>query len=328
MSVTNQSSLGPGKAYRRGLSLMELHDLFPDDEAAEQWFVEARWPGGKIRCPRCNGRQVRRSTHQTMPYRCRRCRRFFSVRTGTLMERSHIGYQRWAFAIYLMVTNLKGTSSMHLHRDLGISQKSAWFMAHRIRKVWEDQQDGSNRYDGPVEFDEAFFGGREKNKHWDKRLRANWHRGKQIVAGARDHASGEISAKVVPDNTAQVLLEFVSVRVDPDAEVWTDDHGGYLGAQHRHIVRHSLGQYVNEQAHINGMESFWAMLKRAYMGTFHRISPAHLQRYIDEFAGQHNQRKMDTEVQMVMLVQQMVGRRLHYRELAVGKGEGRVRMAE
>ena len=95
---------------------MELHDLFPDDEAAEQWFVEARWPGGKIRCPRCNGRQVRRSTHQTMPYRCRRCRRFFSVRTGTLMERSHIGYRQWAIAIYLMVTNIKGTSSMHLHR--------------------------------------------------------------------------------------------------------------------------------------------------------------------------------------------------------------------
>ena len=111
-------------------------------------------------------------------------------------------------------------------------------------------------------------------------------------------------------------------------EVFTDEHVGYIGVPYRRTVRHSAGQYVSEQAHINGMESFWAMLKRAYMGTYHRMSRAHLQRYIDEFAGRHNQRKMDTEVQMVMLVQQMVGRRLHYRELAVGKGEGRVRMAE
>ena len=325
MSVTNESSLGPGKAYRRGLSLMDLHDLFPDDEAAERWFVEARWPGGKIRCPRCNGRQVRRSTHQTMRYRCRPCRRFFSVRTGTLMERSHIGYRQWAIAIYLMVTNIKGTSSMHLHRDLGISQKSAWFMGHRIRKAWEQ---GRERYEGPVEFDEAFFGGREKNKHWDKRLHEDWRSGKTPVVGVRDQSSGQVSARVAKDISSEELLPFVEQHILPGIEVFTDEYVGYIGVPYRRTVRHSAGQYVSEQAHINGMESFWAMLKRAYMGTYHRMSRAHLQRYIDEFAGRHNQRKMDTEVQMVMLVQQMVGRRLHYRELAVGKGEGRVRMAE
>ena len=241
------------------------------------------------------------------------------------MQSSKIGYRKWVVAIFLMATTLKGTSSMHLYRDLGIAQSNAWHLGHRIRKLWEQATEES--FDGPVEFDEAFFGGREKNKHWDKRLRENWKAGKTPVVGARDHTSGQISARVVPDTTRELLLDFVIERTHSGTEIFTDDNQGYRGLELRRFVRHSVGQYVNEQATTNGMESFWAMMKRGYMGTYHRMSPAHLQRYVDEFAGRHNQRKLDTELQMILMVQLMVGKRLRYRDLAVGKHEGRVRMA-
>ena len=128
MSPNNRSSKGPGRAYRKGISLIELARMFPDDATAERWFSKGRWPDGP-RCPHCHKTEtVKRCTHPSMPYHCRECRRFFSVKVGTVMENSNIGLQQWAFAVYLMATNLKGTSSMHLHRDLGITQKSAWFM--------------------------------------------------------------------------------------------------------------------------------------------------------------------------------------------------------
>ena len=326
MSETNESSLGPGKAFRKGMSLMELMDLFPDDDAAERWFTEARWPGGKVRCPRCNGPDVHRGTHREMPYRCRKCRRHFSVRTGTLMQSSNLGFQKWAFGIYLFATNLKGTSSMHLHRDLGISQKAAWHMGHRIRALWK--QNEAEWFDGPVEVDEAYVGGKERWKHADKRLRSDWKEGKDIVAAARDHASGQINAFVVPDTIAEIMVDWVYDRIDIGTEVFTDDNPAYRELPYHRIVRHSVGQYVNEQATTNGVESFWAMLKRGYVGTYHRMSPVHLQRYVDEFAGRHNQRKLDTELTMIIMYQRMVGKRLTYRELAYGLLAGRMRVAE
>jgi transposase-like protein len=325
MSATNQSSLGPGKAWRKGITIFDLMDMFPDEEAAERWFVETRWPDG-IRCPRCESWDVARSTHPDMPYRCRFCRRHFSAKVGTVMQSSKIGYRQWAFAIYMFTTNLKGTSSMHLYRELGISQNHAWHMGHRLRKLWE--QADEECFDGPVEFDEAFFGGLEKNKHWDKRLRGNWRSGKTAVAGARDHMSGQISASVVEDTTPEIIRDFVIRRAHSGTESFTDDNKAYKGLELRRFVRHSVGQFVNDQATTNGMESFWAMMKRGYMGVYHRMSPAHLQRYVDEFVGRHNMRRLDTELQMIMMVQLMVGKRLRYKDLAVGKHEGRVRVAE
>ena len=137
--------------------------MFPDDATAEEWFVETRWPDG-LRCAHCDGDNVgERGNHPTMPYHCQDCRKFFSVKTNSVLHASKIGYQKWAIAIYLIATSITGTSSMKLHRDLGITQKSAWHMAHRIRKAL--MADGDTMFSGPVEADETYVGGLEKNKH-------------------------------------------------------------------------------------------------------------------------------------------------------------------
>ena len=151
----------PGKHYRKGISLVELFRLFPDDATAEDWFTQIRWPKG-LHCPYCGSVNIQSgSKHKTMPYLCREreCAKRFSVRTGTPMQSSNIGYKRWAIAIYLLTTNLKGVSSMKLHRDLEITQKSAWHLSHRIREAMKRKQ---SPFSGPVEVDETFIGGKEK----------------------------------------------------------------------------------------------------------------------------------------------------------------------
>ena len=176
----------PGKFHRKGLTLVELSSMFPDDATAECWFAEQRWPEG-LHCPYCGSTNVQSGAkHKTMPYRCREkeCAKRFSVRTKTPMESSKLGFQVWAIALYQVTTNLKGVSSMKLHRDLGITQRSAWFLAHRLREAWKDN---GTQFSGPVEVDETFIGGKEKNKHANKKLRAGRGAvGKAIVVGAKD----------------------------------------------------------------------------------------------------------------------------------------------
>ena len=152
----------PGKSHRKGITLAELFRIFPDDATAEKWFSASRWPSG-AHCPYCGSVNVQSGAkHKTMPYRCREkeCAKRFSVRTKTPMESSKLGFQVWAVALYLVTTNLKGVSSMKLHRDLGITQRSAWFLAHRLRESWADH---GAQFPGPVEVDETYVGGKRKN---------------------------------------------------------------------------------------------------------------------------------------------------------------------
>ena len=302
------SKTGPGKSYREGLSLIEAFQKFPDDSAAEAWLAEARWDDEPA-CPHCGDTNVQSGAkHPTMPYRCRGCRKRFSVRVGTAMQDSNIPLQKWAIAIYLMTTNLKGVSSMKLHRDLGIAQSSAWHMAHRLREAWAGQ---SSVFAGPVEFDECYIGGLERNKHESKKLKAGRGPvGKAAVLGAKDRATNQIAARVVARTDKRTLQGFVRERAAVGTMVYTDEHRSYGGLPNRETVKHSVGEYVNGKAHVNGVESFWSMLKRGYHGVYHHMSPKHLQRYINEFSGRHNSRPLDTLAQMKAIVRGLEGRRL------------------
>ena len=305
----------PGKHERQGLSLLQVTSMFPDDASSEAWFVKTRWSDG-IACPHCGSTGVyERPSRKPLPYRCRDCKKYFSVKTGTPMQGSNLGFRIWAIAFYLMATGIKGTASMKLHRDLGITQKTAWHLAHRIRESWTN---ANRQFTGPVEVDETYIGGKRKNmpKHKRESMTGRGSVGKVAIAGAKDRASNQVNARVVHTADAETLQEFVAENANPGATVYTDDHSSYETLPfHHESVKHSIGEYVRGQAHTNGIESFWSLLKRGYYGTFHTISPEHLNRYVSEFAGRHNVRPMDTVDQMAWMVRKMDGKVLRYKDL-------------
>ena len=301
----------PGKAFRAGISLIELMDVFPDEDAARAWFEAIYWPDGR-RCGHCDGNRTREvKSGKPMPYWCSDCRKYFSVKTGTAMASSKLPLRKWAIGIYLCLTSLKSVSSMKLHRDLGIGQKAAWFMLHRLREAWR-KQGGSLAFSGPVEVDEAYFGGLRKNMSNAKRreLKAQGlgrgPKGKQAVVAAKDRASNKVAARVIESTDGATLRGFVDEHASDGAKLYTDDTSSYgETGRERETVKHSAQEYVRylegEAIHTNGVESFWSMLKRAHKGTFHKLSAKHLQRYINEFAGRHNVRSLDTMAQMAFI---------------------------
>lgn len=275
----------PGKHYRKGLPLVEAVRQFSDEEDMERMFMEARWPNG-VRCPRCESPNIQDRTGQPRTFRCRACRFDFTIKTDTVMQGSNLPLSKWVLCSYLMTTSLKGVSSMKLHRDLGVTQKTAWHMAHRIRRAWES---GGGLFSGPV--------------------------GKVAVAGIKDRETNQVAARPVPDTTSETLQGFMGERVAPGAKVYTDEHAAYRGLPNHEAVKHSVGEFVKGQAHVNGMESFWSMLKRGYVGTYHQMSAKHLDRYVSEFSGRHNDRPADTKEQIRRIIAGMVGKRLRYRDL-------------
>ena len=311
----------PGKARRKGITLLELTRMFPDEEAAREFFESIIWPDGERPCPHCGSENTHECSHAKMPYRCRDCRKYFSVKTGTVMAGSPLPLLKWLYAIYLDTTSLKGVASMKLHRDLGITQKTAWFMQQRIREAFSEAGPPV-LMQGPVEVDETYVGGKARNMHYAQRkqLRGRGGVDKTAVVGAKDRKSNRVSAKVVERTDKPTLHGFVASRVERNAQVFTDDAKAYKGLPNHGSVSHSAGEYVNGQIHTNGVESFWSMLKRAHKGTFHKMSPKHLQRYVNEFAGRHNIRELGTLSQMAFVAARMVGRRLPYAKLIADNG--------
>ena len=281
--------------------------MFPDEKSAEVWFVKQRWPNG-LQCPHCDGENIHVARQpRSLPYRCRSCRKDFSVKTQTVMHRSKLPLRKWLFAMYLVATNLKGISSMKLHRDLDIRQATAWHLIHRIRKAYES---GDALLSGPIEIDEAYLGGTARNRPKHRRLTA--------VVGVRDRTTREIRAAVIARPNQANLLRFLAANAASDAHIYSDGNRAYRVLPKHTAVRHSVSEYVSGEAHTNGIESFWAMLKRAFHGTFHHFSPKHMHRYISEMATRQSWREFNTIEVLEMLAKRLIGKHLTYSELIAG----------
>ena len=303
----------------RRLTLFQFFEQFPDEAEAEAWFERHRWPDGIRFCPECGStNHAIVKNRRPMPYRCRDCRAHFSVRKGSVMQASQLPLRTWLLAIYFMTVGIKGTPSTRIHETLGVTQKTAWHLMHRIREGFSEGFD--QLLPGPVEVDETYIGGKRKNFSLSRRRQYKGKgRGmldKTPVVGVKDRSTNRVAARVLTRTDATAIYPFVDEHVDPAATIYTDESRAYLSLPYKHeSVKHSAHEYVRGEAHTNGIESFWAMLKRGYIGTYHWMSPKHLHRYVREFAGRHNLRGLDTLDQMTALATGMVGRRLTYEML-------------
>ena len=300
---------------KNSLSLIRFFKQYPSESKAEQYFIRLRW-GRHIICPFCGSIHIaEKKDRKPMPYRCMDCRKHFSVRTGTILSESKLPLQKWLLAIYILTNSHKGISSVQLAEHLGVTQKTAWFLGHRIRQAW---MQGSKKLFGVVEVDETYIGGLEKNKHNSKKLKAGRGAvGKTPVVGAKSR-NGNVKAFVVKETTAETLTRVITDNVDRTAELYTDEHRGYNeadGLYSHSVVNHSVKEFVRNQAHTNGIESFWALLKRGYYGIYHKWSVKHLQRYINEFVNRANARETDMEARISETFARGMNTRLSYKEL-------------
>ncbi len=281
-------------------NITQFNEYFKDEKTCYEYLEQHRW-GKDIYCPHCGSTKKPynvkpRGKFKDIPsYRCseKECGLPFTVRTGSIFQGSKVELKKWFQAAYELSISKKGISSVELGERIGVSQKTAWFINHRLREMLKNT--APELLGGMVEADESYFGGRESNKHKHKRVTKTKGRGmasKKPVFGLLERG-GNVEAVVVPNTKGDTLVPIIRDRVKSDALVVTDEFAAYnrLNETHRHeIVRHSAGQYKNGIAHTNSLEGFWSLLKRGVVGTFHLVSPQHLQKYCDEFAYRYNNR--------------------------------------
>jgi len=310
-------------------TLLEAINWFAEFEHCRQFMVELRWPDGKVKCPRCGSDHVFYIQKERV-WKCygKHDHAKFSLKTGTIFEDSPIALEKWLPAAWLIMSCKNGISSYEVHRALGVTQKTAWFMLHRIRLA---MQSGTfTKMSGTVEADETFVGGKVINMHLDKqtRLRMGKKRtggteGKAVVMGLLERNTKQARVKVTPNNRAFHVRTNVIENVEKGATVYSDSLRSYRNLPVDGYVHEFIDhteKYVEGQIHTNGMENFWSLLKRALKGTYVSVEPFHLQAYCDEQAFRYNNRKMTDAERFCIVMTQIVGRRLTYDELT-GKTE-------
>jgi transposase-like protein len=298
------------------ISTFELFAMFPDQESARVYLEKNLWPDG-AKCPVC-GLGERITVRKNGFYRCNQCKEDFTVRTGTIFERSHIPLHKWLYAMYLLLTSRKGISSLQLSKEIGIRQGSAWFMLHRIREACGPDL---KKLHGIIEIDECFVGGIEANKHEYKKLKAGRGTvGKTPVLGMREHDGRTVAMPIANTDTGTVQAE-IHRHVEVGSTLHTDEAGAYAGIGgmffDHETVNHSEGEFARGGVTTNGIESVFAVLKRGLIGVYHHASKKHLGRYVDEFAFRLNEGsvKHHTLTRLESLVGAVAGKRLTYKAL-------------
>jgi transposase-like protein len=300
------------------ISVYEILRKFPNEMSARLYLEQKRWANG-IECPRCKSTKIGRFGKNEGWHRCNNCKKPFNVKTCTVFERSKIPLDKWLFAFYKIVTARKGVSSMQISEELGITQKSAWFMLHRIREAMKISN-GNHIFSGIVECDETYIGGKKRNKHRDKKLISGRGAvGKTPIFGMVERG-GRVKSVVVNGTGKSILQGIIRENVEQGTVICTDEWKSYIGLNkdYTHLtVKHKIGQYKNGLACTNTIESMWAVFKRGYNGTYHYMSPKHLQRYVDEFDFRHNDGnvKFPTMDRIDSLIAGCWHVRLTYREL-------------
>ena len=310
-------------------TLQEAIQHFSDEQVCIDAVAKMKWPNGAY-CPDCLAKKPYYLKTQKR-WKCRDCRRQFSVKLGTIFEDSPIPLQKWLPAMWLLTNCKNGVSSWEIHRAIGVTQKTAWFMLHRLRLAMKGYDLGTKlggKDDGgPVEVDETFIGGNLKNMHKEKRARYEMiagSKGKTVVMGMLDRNLREVRAKVIPDAKRDTLQAEILKNIKYGSAVYTDEWYGYSEVRYRFVhdvVKHSE-TYVKGKVHTQGIENFWSLLKRTLRGTYVAVEPFHLDRYIDEQAFRFNNREkpMDDYARFEKVLGQVAHKRLTYAELT-GKTE-------
>ena len=301
-------------------TLTEAIRVYADLDLCLSLVKQMRWPNGEPECPACMGKK-HYWLAKVKKFKCAACRKQFSVKVGTIFEDSPLSLDKWFIAMWMVANCRNGISSYEIARTLGITQKSAWFMLHRIRLVMQDDF-GGGKLSGEVEVDETFIGGKARNMHAKKRKIASGrrHNGKTVVMGMVERG-GNVRAEVIQDRNKPILHAQVEKHVEEGSNVFTDELISYWGLEKKfvhEVVNHAM-RYVDGNVHTNTLENFWSLLKRGLSGTYVSVEPFHLFRYIDEQAFRFNNRKDSDSGRFRKLLKKVVGKRLTFAEVT-GRG--------